>query len=122
MPKEYRFPTSSRPFSIISVTLRELDVHDVRYAVAAYDETSIVRGNYCTLLQLHNDLIRCSITHVDGTPVERPYLPRGTFLGWTLRTANLLRLAFEDVNDEDHLGILLRQVLGPEPPTPTGHA
>jgi len=122
MSKVFTFPSSSsQPFSIESVSMRELDADDFRYALAAYDVTAIANSRV-TLLRLQNDLVRCAITHVNGVTVERPYLPLETFLNWTLRTINLLRVGFEDVNDEEHLEMLCRQCLGEKPPTPMGNA
>ena len=121
MSKVFTFPSSPLPFFFESVSLRELDADDFRYALAAYDLTDIANCRV-TLLKLQNDLVRCAITHVNGVAVERPYLPLGTFLGWSLRTLNLLRVGFDEVNDEEHLEMLWRQCSGEKPPTRMGEA
>jgi hypothetical protein len=81
-----------------------------------------MKGDYYTFHQLENDLVRCSITHVNGKPVPPPYLANATFLDWTLRTLHLVRAAFKDVNDTTLVAGMILQATGRVPPAPVASA
>ena len=89
-----------------------LEPEDFRYALAGIDGADTLfeaverlsePTGWVDRLKFGRDLMRLAITHVNDVPVPPPYLPKATYLDWTVRTLDFIKIAFEHMHPPDVL-------------------